>query len=246
MKSIDGISVITTLFNYAHYIENCIDSIINQESPGVPVEHIIVDDCSTDDPKKHIRKYLKGDSVRYFLLENNMGYSVAKNYGIRMSRYNTIAMLDADDWLTVNSLDVRYKRLKNGCFDLVHGPAYIVNGGKNNKISPSMSRWNKNRNSSRRWKHIHAQGVMLRKSIHSEVGLYDEEMRCKSDREMWARIFNRGYKIGTVKDSVVFYRCHSRQMHRSKWKRKNNKRFTDLMEKKIETRKKTLDNLKML
>tara|TARA_Y100000310_G_scaffold333414_1_gene410933 strand:- start:1545 stop:2285 length:741 start_codon:yes stop_codon:yes gene_type:complete len=246
MKDVDGISVITTLFNYAHYIKSCIDSIIDQESPGVPVEHVIVDDCSTDNPQGVINQYKNNSSVRYFLLEENAGYSAAKNYGIRKSKYNTIVMLDADDWLTKNSLRMRYERLINGNFDLVHGPAHVVKGGKVNKISPSMDRWNKNRRSSRRWKHIHAQGVMLRKNIHSEIGLYDESMRCKSDREMWARIFNRKYKIGTVNDPVVFYRCHSKQMHRSEWKLKKNKKLTSSMERKIEKRKRSLDGIDML
>ncbi|MAG24902.1 hypothetical protein CMI47_04910 [Candidatus Pacearchaeota archaeon] len=246
MKSVNGISVITTLFNYANYIEECIDSIIRQESPGVPVEHIIIDDCSTDNPQDNIKKHLHNSSVKYFLLNENVGYSAAKNCGIKKSKYNTIVMLDADDYLTDCSLKIRYNKLIDGSFDLVHGPAYVVKNGKKDKISPSMKRWMNNKGSSRRWKHIHAQGVMLRKEIHSEIGLYDETMRCKSDREMWARIFNRKYKIGTVKNPVVFYRCHSKQMHRSRWKLKNNKKLTSLMEKKIEKRKKSLDGLRML
>ena len=155
-------------------------------------------------------------------------------------------MIDADDWLTNDSLKIRYGKLTSKKLDFVHGGAYMIKGGKNAGVSPQMKMWRQEKKSNRRWRHIHAQGVMLKKKIHSEVGLYDETMTCKSDREMWARIFNRGYRIGSVKKPVAFYRCHGRQMHRSKWKAKNNKKLTADMEVKIKRRAKDLGDVEML
>jgi glycosyltransferase involved in cell wall biosynthesis len=242
----NGISVITTLFNYKHYIGDCIRSVINQVDPEVPVEHIIVDDCSKDNPKKILDKYAS-DQLRCFFLSKNMGYSAAKNYGIRKSRYDTLVMLDADDWLTENSLHIRYKRMEKKEADMIHGPVHLISRqGNRIGLSPLFKGWNKNKNSDKRWKYIHAQGVMLKKKIHSEIGLYDESMKCKSDREMWARIFNRGYRIGTVAKPVAWYRIHPDQMHKSKWKRRNNKKLTKDMHAKIERRKKDLKGIDLL
>tara|TARA_Y100000034_G_scaffold92333_1_gene111574 strand:- start:20167 stop:20895 length:729 start_codon:yes stop_codon:yes gene_type:complete len=240
-----GISVITTLFNYRHYIEDCIRSLLSQVDPGVPIEHIIVDDFSKDNPKKILDKYAS-DQIRCFYLPKNSGYSAAKNYGIKKARYDTLVMLDADDWLTKNSLCMRYKRMESKGLDLVHGPVHRMSKGKNIGLSPMFKRWNRNKKSSKRWSYIHAQSVMLKKKIHSEIGLYDEDMKCKSDREMWARIFNRNYRIGTVAKPVAFYRVHSKQMHRSKWKLKNNKKLTKDMAEKITKRRSDLSGIKML
>ena len=63
---------------------------------------------------------------------------------------------------------------------------------------------------------------MLKKNIHRKIGLYDESLRSKSDREMWARILNHGYKMSYVEDYVSLYRRHNKQMHRSPEKLKIN------------------------
>ena len=38
---------------------------------------------------------------------------------------------------------------------------------------------------------IHAQTVMLHRDIHIKYGLYDENLKARSDREMWWRLFGK-------------------------------------------------------
>ena len=87
---------------------------------------------------------------------------------------------------------------------------------------------------------------MLKRQIHREIGLYDEAMWCKSDREMFARIFNHGYKIGTVKKPVVLYRCHTKQMHKSERKLRYNVQLQKECKAAIQKRKTDLSGLEML
>ena len=42
-----SVSVVVPSYNYAHYLEGCVHSIVSQ--PGVEVEVLIIDDCSQDD-----------------------------------------------------------------------------------------------------------------------------------------------------------------------------------------------------
>jgi glycosyltransferase involved in cell wall biosynthesis len=233
------ISVITTLYNYANYIGDAINSFVRQTFDDV--EMIVVDDASTDNGAEVVTKWVDGDPrVKYIRLNKNSGYSCAKNVGIKASDSDVIVMLDADDKLTENSLEIRYGKIKDG-YDLVHGPALDLRDG--NLVKSKMWRqWKKTKN----WKFVHAQGVMLRKQIHKDIGLYDENLRCKSDREMWARIFNRGYRIGTVSDYVAVYRVHSKQMHRSKEKKKHNKRLQAEVLELINRRKSDLGGLTFL
>ena len=151
--------------------------------------------------------------MRYTLLKEKANYSVAKNVGIKNSRAEVLVMLDADDMLTPNGITVRYDKLMEG-FDLVHGPSLIW---KDNGQRERGSIWNKYLKT-RNPRDIHAQTVMLRKDIHRKIGLYDSTMWNSSDREMWIRIYNHGFKIGFVHENVSIYRMHSRQMHRSKEK----------------------------
>ena len=96
------------------------------------------------------------------------------------------------------------------------------------------------------YKYVHAQGVMLKKDINRKIGLYDETLRCKSDREFFARVFNYGFKIGIVNQDVAFYRRHKKQMHRSKEKLRINDKLQKTVLSLIKKRKIDLSGLKML
>ncbi len=206
---------------------------------------IIVDDASTDNPESIISKYV-GDKIRYIKLNKNMGYSHAKNVGIKNAKADIISMLDADDMFTKNSLIVRYNKILEG-YDFVHGVAINLKNNKKEIDRKRFDRWVSSKKDHSCYKLIHAQTVMLRKKIHSEIGLYDETMRCKSDREMWARILARPqYKISCVDQPVCIYRIHDKQMHKSKQKVQNNKELESEAIKRISLRRYDLSDLEML
>jgi glycosyltransferase involved in cell wall biosynthesis len=232
------VSVITTLYNYSNYIGDCIESFLNQDFNGS--EMIIVDDASIDNPYEVIKRY-ESSVVKYIKLDRNMGYSYAKNIGIKASGSNILVMLDADDMLTKNSLKIRHRKLNKG-YDFVHGPCLDKKEGRPLVRNRLWELWLKKGG----WKHVHAQGVMLKKGIHKKIGLYDESLRCKSDREFFARVFNHGYKIGVVKEDVAFYRRHKKQMHRSKEKFKINDKLQKEVLRLIKRRKKDLSGLEMI
>ncbi len=214
------VSVITTLYNYSNYIEDCMKSFVSQSFDDC--EMIIVDDASIDNPYKVIKKY-ESEKIRYIRLDKNGGYSHAKNIGIKNSKADILVMLDSDDMLTENSIFMRYKKIQEG-YDFVHGP--VLDLRSKGKIESKLwKKWLKSSKNASCYRLVHAQSVMLRKDIHRKIGLYDENLKCKSDRELWARIFNHGFKIGWVNDYVSIYRIHSKQMHKSKKKAKINDRL---------------------
>jgi len=231
------VSVIVTLYNYRKYIKDAIKSFLDQDF--IDSEMIIVDDASTDMPQYVIAPFLS-DRVRYIHLDKNKGYSHAKNVGIKESRSEILVMLDADDMLAPHSISKRYEKIMEG-FDFVHGPALDLKNGKLSK-SKMWGQW-KSKNI---YKYVHAQTAMLRKDIHRKIGLYDEGLRSKSDREMFARIFNHGFSISFVKIPVAIYRNHPKQMHRSKEKLLINKKLQKIVLEKIKARKKDLSGLEML
>ena len=233
------ISVITTLYNYRNYIEDCIKSFLDQNFKDS--EMIIIDDDSLDNPYEVIKKY-ESDRIKYIRLDKNRGYSYAKNVGIKACNSEILVMLDADDMLTPDSLKIRYKRMKKKDYDFVHGPCLDMKEGRRMVRNRLWDLWLKKGG----WKNVHAQGVMLKKDIHRKIGLYDESLWCKSDREFFARVFNHNFKIGVVEEDVAFYRRHKKQMHRSKEKLRINDKLQKAVIKKIEVRKKDLSGLEML
>ena len=88
------VSVITPAYNCARYIRQALDSALAQD---VPLEIIVIDDCSKDDLRAVMKEYSGYPQVRYFRNERNMGVAESRNRGVAMARGEYIAFLDADD-----------------------------------------------------------------------------------------------------------------------------------------------------
>jgi glycosyltransferase involved in cell wall biosynthesis len=89
------ISVVIPVFNAAPYVAQAIDSVFSQTLP--PDEIVVVDDGSTDATADVVRRY--HPRVAYFY-QPNQGPGAARNLGIRESKGDLLAFLDADDlWL---------------------------------------------------------------------------------------------------------------------------------------------------
>ena len=90
------ISVIIPNYNNAPYLEECIDSVLDQTYRNKEI--IVCDDCSTDDSRKVLSKYRSHKSVRIIYNESNMGVSKSRDRAIRMSNGEYITTLDSDDY----------------------------------------------------------------------------------------------------------------------------------------------------
>lgn len=222
------VSIVTSLYNYARYIPDLIQSVLNQTYPIW--ELIIVDDGSTDNPLQAIQPFLKERRIHFIQLSKNMGYAKAKNEGIIRSKGEYIVMIDADDMLTANSIRVRKNVLdKNPNKLWCHGEVSVTdNDGKT--LSDRSFQWKKKfraklirdgMNLEKDYHHrlIHAQSVMVRPEFHKKLGLYDESLRFSADNEMWRRAICFTYIPVHINDMVAIYRVHPARMSRSNYKK---------------------------
>jgi glycosyltransferase involved in cell wall biosynthesis len=91
------VTALIDTYNYGHFIEQAIDSVLAQDYPREHIEILVVDDGSTDDTAERVKKY--GDQLHY-LPKPNGGQASAFNFGFERARGEIIAFLDADDyWL---------------------------------------------------------------------------------------------------------------------------------------------------
>ena len=88
------VSVVINTYNYADFIERSIESALEQTYPQNKIEIIVVDDGSTDDTSKKIKKY--GDKIKY-IYKNNGGQASAFNTAFKNINGKYIVLLDADD-----------------------------------------------------------------------------------------------------------------------------------------------------
>ena len=86
------VSIITPSLNQAAFIEAAIESVLTQDYPQI--EYIVIDGGSTDGTLDILRRY--GDRVRW-LSEPDAGQSDAINKGVRLTRGEILAWMNADD-----------------------------------------------------------------------------------------------------------------------------------------------------
>jgi len=132
------ISVVVPLYNYAHYIEANIRSVLSQTHTDW--ELVIVDDASKDDPARVIMPYVNNHAnIHFYQLPKNKGYSHAKNYAIERTRGDYITTIDADDLLTPDSLKNRLAALEaHPRADWVHGRAMVFSDNPKNAKPEKM------------------------------------------------------------------------------------------------------------
>ena len=102
------VSVITTVYNGEKYLQNCIDSVANQDMKSY--EHIIVDDKSEDSSRQIISKNaLNNSKIKPLFNLENRGQATSINLAILKAKGDFIAHLDCDDFMLPNRLSQQLK-----------------------------------------------------------------------------------------------------------------------------------------
>ena len=93
----NSISVIVPIFNAAPYLEQCLDSILCQNQPGMEV--ICLNDGSTDDSLSIMQAYANANGKVRVIDKPNEGYGATCNRGIAEARGHWISIIEPDDWI---------------------------------------------------------------------------------------------------------------------------------------------------
>ncbi len=127
------ISIIIPIYNSEKYIEQCINSILNQTFKNF--ELILINDGSTDNSRVICERYENKDKRIKLFNIGNRGVSSARNLGIENSRGKYIMFCDSDDYVKNTWCEELYKLIKD------NNNSYIVCGVEiNNKRSKNLSK----------------------------------------------------------------------------------------------------------
>lgn len=112
--------IIIPCYNVEHIIEKSIESVLSQEYPKDKFSIIVINDGSTDNTLKCLKRFSFEKNLALFSLESNKGLSAARNYGIRKGTSETICFLDSDmvvqpDWL----LNIEKTFIKKGIIGVI-------------------------------------------------------------------------------------------------------------------------------
>lgn len=192
------ISIVITTFNYGRYIERAIRSCLDQSMPKNKYEIIVVDDASTDNTQQILNNYR--EEIKTITFNENKGLSAARNEGVRKARGQYVVFLDADDYIHHDLLKIQSLYLEeNHQLDAVSIDYYLVDEKENNR------EWVKSED-----KPI-ACGIMFRKDLLIEIGLYDEQFRAREEEDLRIRFLQK-FSIYPIPLPLYRYRRHDKNL----------------------------------
>lgn len=123
------VSIIMPSYNTASFIEETIQSVLNQTYTNW--ELIIVDDCSTDNTDE-VLENIKDSRIRYFKNDKNSGAAVSRNKALREAKGQWIAYLDSDDLWMPEKLEkqIHFMETNGYAFSYTNYEEIDVNGNK--------------------------------------------------------------------------------------------------------------------
>lgn len=206
------VSIIIPNYNQGHLIEKAIQSAHSQKHND-DFEVIVVDDASTDDSVQKIEKFIKEHgkvSSQFIKRETNGGLPAARNSGLKVAKYDTIAFLDSDDIYYPEKITKSTKVLERfanvGVVYTDYDVLDMQNGG-------TTKREFKNAFDLRLFQQqcIISTNSVVRKDIFDKVGLYNEKYRTTEDYELWFRVLKHFFAYH-IPESLFCYRLHGENL----------------------------------
>lgn len=200
------VSVVVPEYNDGQNINRCVKSVRDQNYRNW--ELIIVDDGSLDGSAEKVRDLVEQDDrIRAVYHQRNLGRSEARNSGIKIAQGEFIAFLDADDVWLPNKLQKQvafFDRFSDQNLGLVATEWFFKSRKNEKRRHHSISCF---QDSLRQLLHsvtILTSGVMVRRSVFSEVGLFDPDLVTGQDWDMWLRIAAK-YQVKVMHEPLLEY-----------------------------------------
>jgi glycosyltransferase involved in cell wall biosynthesis len=214
------VDVIVPCYNYAHFLQECVGSVLAQQ--GVDVRVLIIDDASSDNTVEVAGELAKQDSrVEFRRHPVNHGHIATYNEGLDWGTGEYMLLLSADDMLTAGAL-ARASRLMDAHPEVgfTYGQAITTDTPKFDSVPPSREcRW-RILTGTEFWELSFAEAAnivptptaVVRTSLQQALGGYRKELPHTGDFEMWLR-FAAHASVGVLDTAQGFYRVHGKNMH---------------------------------
>ena len=198
------ISVIMSVYDGEKYLDESIQSILNQTFKDF--EFIIINDCSTDNSLYIIKQYAKNDK-RIVLIQNeeNIGLTKSLNKGLKIAKGKYIARMDADDVALSERFNKQYDYLeKNKNVFLLGTSAMMIDEDGNRSIKITAITQEKKIYSRLRKKNtiIHS-SIMFRNDFEL---FYRENFKYAQDYDLYLRVLSEGKIIKNILEVLLYYR----------------------------------------
>ena len=195
------VSVIIPAYRCAATLRQAIDSALFQE---VPLEILVLDDCSGEDIEGIVRSYGDEPRLRYLKNEKNLGAAATRNRGVKLATGDYVAFLDADDWWEEDKLKKQLEVLcRTGAVLCCTGRELVTPDGKQTgRIIGVKEKITYRMMLHQNW--INCSSAVMKTEIAKEFPMEHEEGH--EDYILWLKILKKyGWAAG-VNEPLLKYR----------------------------------------
>lgn len=216
------ISVIIPVYNAERYIEDALNSALNQSYSDI--EYILVDDCGSDSSIDIINRIIAdpkySNKIRLIRQEKNKGPAAARNAGIKAAKGDYIFFMDSDDYITPNCLELHLRKIESTCADFSVGNTRLE-GAKSlhiksissdiEKMSPTQAflqrKW---LNSA--WNKLFRKQFLIRNNLFFDEGMSYEDI-------IWSfKLSLKSESIAVIPEQTYIYKINAESFTSSKVK----------------------------
>lgn len=208
MAEIPQISVVLPVYNGGDYLEEAVQSILDQTYSDF--ELLVIDDGSTDGSLQLLREFEKTDKrIRLFARENR-GLVPTLNELISMARGTWIARMDADDIARPQRLARQLEWLQKTGADVCGSWVQRFGSGDNRLVQLYQSD-HAIKTALLFFSPFAHPSVMFRASL-AKMLPYDDNWIKAEDYDLWIRAAQAGWKMSNVPEALLLYRVHQGQV----------------------------------
>lgn len=211
-----------TSYNYAHFIETALESVINQNYKNIEI--IIVEDCSSDNSVEVIKNWIKKNKdilpIRFILNKKNLGLAGSTDVILQNASGKYLQLLDADDFIFPDKVETQIAVLESNPDCALVYSNLRVEDVKGDLLNADYCNWiNFDRNNMPEgwvldkliaFNFIPAHSPIFHVAYAREVGGFDPTLRLQ-DYYMWLKLAEN-YQFKYLNEVLGVYRIHSSSM----------------------------------
>lgn len=200
------VSVIIPAYNAVRTIEHTLESVFRQTFTDF--EAIVVDDGSTDDTPSVLARCT--DRLRVLRKVNEGRPAAARNLGVKASRGEYLAFVDADDTWHTDKLALQVATLdRDPAIGLVYTADATINSrGDIVSVNPCLPGARGHIYDMLRVRNVMVgSSVVVRREAFNQAGGFDESLTSIENWDLWIRIASR-WAVECIDQPLTFYRMH--------------------------------------
>jgi cellulose synthase/poly-beta-1,6-N-acetylglucosamine synthase-like glycosyltransferase len=208
------VSVVVAAYNAEKTIGRCIESLLSLDYPNKEV--IIVNDGSTDETEKIIKRY----PVK-LITQSKKGASAARNRGLREAGNKIVAYTDSDCRVSRNWLKKLVQRFKDQSIGAVTGRTVFKTDRHCTSFVRSLDIEERNERRKEYTSLANGPNSAFRRELLLKIGGFNPQWFHAEDTQVSYEIWRAGYKIAYDPNALVYH------VPENDWKDFLKKRYRD-------------------